>query len=600
MVNLIVRFANVGSLSSHIAMSDVNNIMPFQKLRNFIPLLAILILAIFLRLWQIDSVPPGLYPDIAINGHDALDTLATGQFKVFYPENNGREGLFIWLIALSFKIFGPAVWSLRLVSAVFGLFPVWGLYLLTRRVFNKKIARRSSFFLAVSFWHINFSRLGFRAILVPFFLVWSFYFLFRGIAEIRTCAKLCVPHLNVGHRVSHMSHIIPFILAGLFFGLGFYTYIAFRAAVLILGAVFLLEVLTYWRKNKPFSWRLSNLWQKVYLKDGWWKWDIMFLTIVLVILPLAGYFYQHPQDFIGRSAGVSVFNAPRPWLELGKSVLLTLGMFNFKGDLNWRHNFSGSPMLVWPVGLFFVLGFVLTIKNIFLKNGVKIGGGPPSKGGAAPNFENGANSIFLLTWFLSMLSPALLTNEGLPHALRAIGVIPVVYIFAALGLFWLANRVKKLKPKKPAAFLGTVLLIFILMAVAFSDFNQYFFKWAKNPEVAGAMRLDLVDLSQYLNNLPASVKKYVIVNEPGVAVPYPHGLPMPAQTIIFIQRTANSEQRTVYLTPSDINQIKIVNHQPAVIIPTQPDQNIFNQLSQKWPQGKIEKINYFYEYKINQ
>lgn len=205
MVNLIVRFANVGSLSSHIAMSDVNNIMPFQKLRNFIPLLAILILAIFLRLWQIDSVPPGLYPDIAINGNDALDTLATGQFKVFYPENNGREGLFIWLIALSFKIFGPAVWSLRLVSAVFGIFTVWGLYLLTRRLFNKNIALLSSFFLAVSFWHINFSRLGFRAILVPFFLVWSFYFLFRGIAEIRTCGKLGVPHLNVGHRVSHMS-----------------------------------------------------------------------------------------------------------------------------------------------------------------------------------------------------------------------------------------------------------------------------------------------------------------------------------------------------------------------------------------------------------
>ena len=38
-------------------------------------LLVILALAAFLRLWQLDSFPPGLYHDEAYNGLDALSLL---------------------------------------------------------------------------------------------------------------------------------------------------------------------------------------------------------------------------------------------------------------------------------------------------------------------------------------------------------------------------------------------------------------------------------------------------------------------------------------------------------------------------------------------
>jgi predicted membrane-bound mannosyltransferase len=58
--------------------------------KEIVFLLVILAIASFFRLWKLDSIPPGLYPDVAINGNDALDSLKTGTFKVFYPENNGR------------------------------------------------------------------------------------------------------------------------------------------------------------------------------------------------------------------------------------------------------------------------------------------------------------------------------------------------------------------------------------------------------------------------------------------------------------------------------------------------------------------------------
>ena len=57
-------------------------------------LLLILIIASLLRVASITTAPPGLYPDEAMNGNNATEALETGEFKAFYPENNGREGLF--------------------------------------------------------------------------------------------------------------------------------------------------------------------------------------------------------------------------------------------------------------------------------------------------------------------------------------------------------------------------------------------------------------------------------------------------------------------------------------------------------------------------
>src|SRR6056297_2269352 len=149
-----------------------------------IVLLIILLLATFFRVWQLSSVPPGVFGDEAINANQAL--IEPG--KLFYPQNNGREGLFINLIALSFKAFGPAMWSFKLISASAGILTVWGTFLAAKELFlliySKSKASRtalfSSFFTAVSFWHINFSRIGFRAILVPLLLSFAFYFLFKG------------------------------------------------------------------------------------------------------------------------------------------------------------------------------------------------------------------------------------------------------------------------------------------------------------------------------------------------------------------------------------------------------------------------------------
>jgi len=476
-------------------------------------LLIILGIAVFFRVWYLTSVPPGLYPDEAINGNQAISEPG----KIFYPENNGREGLFINLLALSFSIFGISIWAFKIVPAIFGILTVLGTYLLTKELFkDERIALFSSFFLAVSFWFVNFSRIGFRAILVPFVLVFLFYFLFRGL---RT------------------KSFWDFAVAGIFFGLGFHTYIAFRMAVLII-----IPILALKRKLLPQI--------------------VCFLILALLVaLPIGIYFVQNPGDFVSRTTGVSIFAQPNPILAFGESLVRHLTMFNFAGDNNWRHNFAGLPQLCLITGIFFLIGFFASVKNA----------------------RKSLSYLLLILWFFVMLLPGVLTIEGVPHALRVIGVIPVVYIFAGLGGWhsynWLSQKVKNKK------ILISVFCL-ILIAVGFVQFNKYFVKWANLPEVKGAFSQDYVKIGNYLNSLSPETQKYVIVNQSGVLV---DSLPVPAQTPMFIERTEYGQPRAVYLLPENLNEIEI--KEKTVIVPMRYDEALFQELKLKFPDGEIQEIN---------
>ena len=156
-----------------------------SKKRVIIIFCLIFLIGIFFRLYKISSVPVALYQDEAMNGNNAMAALATGNFKVFYPENNGREGLLINLQTIAIAFFGNQIFSLRIVAALFGIFTILAIYLLAKEIFFQYpaaayISLCSAFFLATSYWNVNFSRLGLRAITMPFFCCFSLYFLWRG------------------------------------------------------------------------------------------------------------------------------------------------------------------------------------------------------------------------------------------------------------------------------------------------------------------------------------------------------------------------------------------------------------------------------------
>lgn len=577
----------------------------FKKNWPYFVLAFILLIGLFFRIYGLQEttiltdeesitfsqVPPGIYPDEAKNANDAIETLTTGEYKIFYPENNGREGLWIWLIALSFKYFGISIFSLKIVGATAGILSILGAYLLTKeffrfshqyrisgeiesaRITQETISLFVAGLMATSFWHINFSRIAFRAILVPLLLSFGLYFTLRAL---RT------------------KKLLYSIIAGVTWGLGMYTYIAFRLAPAIPIFVILFSFSIYLWHSKPRLALNYSGFKRVFIKDEWWKLAMMGVAAVVTAFPLFLFFVRNPETFGSRSAGISVFATDNFLLAFFQSLGVHLQMLVFQGDMNWRHNFSGQPELFWPVGLLFILGAFYSGECII-------------KSWRKKNWQTLTAHFALLSSFGVMILPAALTTEGIPHALRAIGLMPFVFIYAGLGFLFIIRIIFPHKRHRSEIWIYALgVAIIIIMLFTSYQYVNYFVNWGRNTEVEGAFSRPDLKIGEYFNEIPKDVDKYLIVNRGGVLVSYPESvildastealLPMSAQTVLFIQQTKQvPPQNTKYILPDEIPE-NISN--VSVFIPLEASENIKEKLRKTYPGGLEAEFEYFWVYHV--
>ena len=80
-------------------------------------------LAIAFRFYMVCAMPGGLFPDEAANGLD-VNSMQQGNLQPFYERNNGREGLFFYMLWGSVEAFGRGPWQHHIVSALVGVLSV--------------------------------------------------------------------------------------------------------------------------------------------------------------------------------------------------------------------------------------------------------------------------------------------------------------------------------------------------------------------------------------------------------------------------------------------------------------------------------------------
>lgn len=144
--------------------------------------------AALLRILWLDKYPSGFTPDEASFGYDAYSILKTGadQWGRSFPLSFKSFGdykmpLYGYLSVPFVFIFGLSEFSVRLPAALLGTLSVVFTYLLVKAWRkNENEALISSFFLAVSPWHIALSRGAFEANLTSFFITSGVYFFLKG------------------------------------------------------------------------------------------------------------------------------------------------------------------------------------------------------------------------------------------------------------------------------------------------------------------------------------------------------------------------------------------------------------------------------------
>jgi 4-amino-4-deoxy-L-arabinose transferase-like glycosyltransferase len=502
-------------------------------------LLIIFFIAGYLRLHQIRSIPPGLFIDEAVEGTKALEiTHATpfwSAFKPFYPEDGGREGMYVNVLAVFIKLSGGIhdPWIVRLPAAICGILTVIGIYFLAAELFGPEIGLLSAFLLATNFWHVNLSRIAFRAIMAPLFLVWALYLLMKGFNV-----------LSRNSPGSHSSVISLHLAGGILFGMGMYTYIAYRVS----PAIVLLILLYYWRLAE------AEGWTRKFFESA----AIFVISSMIVSLPLAYYFYAHPGTFTRRMSD-TVRSIPGNIIwDFARTSVRTLAMFNGAGDPDWRDNISGASELYWPVGVMFVFGVFL---GWCLLQDAKLTGrdGRENPGRMRKVYFKWMSPecfpiVLLFAWFLIGMLPASCSLVEFPQTLRSVLMLPPAIILSAFGGYrmylLLLGRFGSVKLRLFATVLFTLLTVNV--------YKDYFKIWANNPAELASFSHNAVLLGHELNALPRETLKYVVV-QPHGELTFVDGLPISAQGVMFVTDTVRPQEQMTknvhYVLPDDESKI---------------------------------------------
>lgn len=482
--------------------------------------LVVLLIAAILRYAALDQLPPGLHFDEGGEGIAALD-VTHGVLRMWWPIGGGKEPLMAYLVQPLFWLLGATRLALRTYAATMGVITVaatmWLAYEWAAASAQNTCLRSRGHIvlpllaglgLATAFWHVAYSRIGFRALAMPaveaIAIAWLWHAL--RLAEVR------------GERYAQ-SH---FLAAGACIGLGAYTYLAGRFVPLGIGLFLVLEAgLAALIRRQPLAWRYRR------------SWVMMGLAAGLVFLPLALFFLRHPAAFAERAAVVSIFNPVWNQGDLLGTFLhttgITLGTFaGLSGDPNPLGNLPGQPMLSLPLAACFWLGIVRCLWRIVRSIRRPVAEHTPQSVDRAMPLD-----LFLLCWWGVMLLPAILAPEGAPHHLRLIGSTPATYVLMALGcvdflrvlknqivspilrwgerktLFGQGNAwVRFLNGSHPAA--GVVIPLVLFLPVGGITAHQYFVQWAHLPQLYMAFDVYAEELAQEIAADDAPGAAYII------------------------------------------------------------------------------------------
>jgi 4-amino-4-deoxy-L-arabinose transferase-like glycosyltransferase len=435
--------------------------------------LLILLVAAGLRLYRLPDLPLGLHYDEAANGILAGEIARGAKLPVFIPSYTGKEVLFFYWAALWMKLLGATPLALRLSAALVGLATVAATYWAVRELLHgyrgvSWVALLVAAFLATSFWHLVLSRYGFRAVTQPLMQALTVAALWRG--------------LRLGGR----RDIFWLILGGLLCGLTAYTYLAARAFPIPLTAA-LLALLVIDQGRRRARLRQTAL---------------FVLVATLALMPLARYWWAYPGSFMIRAGQV----AATGWAEAWDGVLGCLKMFFIKGDPYIRFNIPFRPIFDPIIAVLFLAGIIVLIWHHE---------SPISdlQSQTAPDPLWLTSRVFLLVYLPTMFLPsALAAGEITPSNLRAVGLLPFVYVFPALGLSAIYSLISNLTTRRMSesasqrsfdiCYLTFVVLVLVVLTPLTAA--AYFCDWAISPALYYATDGDLVDVAAYLNQTDLS------------------------------------------------------------------------------------------------
>ena len=225
-------------------------------------LVVILVLATILRVLWLDVIPNGFFCDEASNAYDSFSLLHTlrdqhGAFLPFFTRSidDYREALYAFFTIPFIQVFGLNEFAARLPAAVIGVATVWIFYYLVQELFNRQIALVAALMLAMSPWHIQFSRIAFRAILIPFLFCLALLFFAKSFRQSKylPLSALCFAFSLYTYASARV--FVPLFMLGLviIFWRHFWIHKLETIVALVLFGVIFVPLVIFWLSPEGMS-----------------------------------------------------------------------------------------------------------------------------------------------------------------------------------------------------------------------------------------------------------------------------------------------------------------------------------------------------------
>lgn len=245
------------------------------KKSNFL-LILIVILGFTLRSIWLDKYPPSLHADEVSTAYNAYSILNTAKDEHGYllpvslrAFGEWKSALDAYLMIPFIYIFGLKDFAVRLPSSILGSLSILLSYILVVEIFSgskqkRSFALLSSFFLAISPWHLHLSRYAIHIIPSLFLLILGIIFFIKGLKN----NKLIV---------------FSFIT----FAISIYAYFSMRV---IIPLLILFLIFKYIAQIKDKKWFVLAI-----------------ISGFIFTLPMILAFFNEPKILLGRPKSVSVF-----------------------------------------------------------------------------------------------------------------------------------------------------------------------------------------------------------------------------------------------------------------------------------------------------
>lgn len=456
----------------------------FSKKNNFfVFLLFVFLVALFLRIYKLDSVPYGFHVDEAKVGWNAYSIFKTGmddkgnKLPLYYDSfGDFRPAGLIYLVIPSIAVFGNTVFAVRLPFALIGALTTIVLFIFVLEVFGKQkkyLALIAVVLLALNPWHIIASRATSESIVVIFLTILGLYFFI----------KLFRNNNLVNMFLSYFSFVLAF---------GFYHNIR------VLAPIFLLILIFFYKL--------------VFLKKIKLKQILIFIALILT----TGLIFLSPEAR-GRASQVSIKSDFKVLYEItkmpneeGPDHVLVARIFHnriasyirriaeeykeyFGTSFLTGDNIKPVRYMVPQIGLITYFELILVFLGIFWASRKK-------------------EILMVLVFLIVSPLPAAITIEDTPNMQRAIFMIPFLLIVAANGFYGLI----KLPPKWKCLSV----LIGIGYFCNFIYFSHMYFVHQKMSIASYYRNGGNVELVKKLNEIQNNYKKILITNSPDSLYPW--------------------------------------------------------------------------------